>query len=198
MVVAVKALEDAMGRIIGFVGWPCAGKDEAAEYLQKLHGAQRFGHSDFIRKLAAQGGNWSPTTDQLSALFEERAAAEGYGWIARQVQEAVIELWAREPRRLVVISGVRNLAEVEVYNDLHGFKLVKLEADFNTRLARARRRQRMGEQGLTSQRFREIEALAGNANIPDLLALDGHTIVNNGSTKSDFHRALDRLVSGRG
>ncbi|MEK7620396.1 MAG: AAA family ATPase [Patescibacteria group bacterium] len=186
-----------MRRVIGFVGWPCAGKDEAAEYLQKVHGAQRFGHSDFIRKLAAQSGNWSPTTDQLSALFEERAANEGYGWIARQVQEAVVELWTREPRRLVVVSGVRNLAEVEVYNDLHGFQLVKLEADFNVRLARARRRQRMGEQGLTGQRFREIEQLAGNANIPDLMALDGPVIVNNQPNKLTFHRALDRLVMSK-
>ena len=186
-----------MRRVIGFVGWPCAGKDEAAEYLQRTHEAHRFGHSDFIRKLAAQSGNWSPETVQLSALFEEQAAVNGYGWIARQVQEAVVELWTREPRRLVVVSGVRNLAEVEVYGELPGFQLVKLEADFNVRLARARRRQRMGERGLTVQRFREIEQLAGNANIPDLMRLEGSIIVNNESNKLTFHRALDRLVAGK-
>lgn len=186
-----------MGRVIGFVGWPCAGKDEAAEYLQKFHEAQRFGHSDFIRRLAAQDGNWSPTTDQLSAIFEAQAAVNGYGWIARQVHDAVIELWAHEPRRLVVVSGVRNLAEVEIYSELPGFQLVKLEADFNTRLARARKRQRIGERDLTTRRFREIEQLPGNANIPNLLAQSGSVIVNN-STKREFHRALDQLVTKRG
>lgn len=187
-----------MGRVIGLVGWPCAGKDEAAEYLSRVHRAYRFGHSDFIRKLAGQQGNQNPTTDQLSAVFEEQAAIEGYGWIARQVQEAVIELRAREPRRPVVISGVRNLAEVKIYDELSGFQLVKLEADFDVRLARARGRQRIGERGLTSRGFREIEQLPGNANIPDLMKLDGPVIVNNGSNKREFHRALDRLVAVKG
>lgn len=186
-----------MGRIFGFVGWPCAGKDEAAEYLQKLHKARRFGHSDFIRRLALKQGEEITSTDQLSAIFEAQAATEGYGWIARQVQEAVIELWRRQPKALVVVSGVRNLAEVEIYGELSGFQLVKLEADFNTRLARARKRQRMGERGLTAQRFREIERLAGNANIPALMKLDGPVIVNNGSNKREFHRALDQLVAGK-
>lgn len=184
-----------MGTIIGFVGWPCAGKDAAAEYLQLNHEAQWFGHSDFIRTVAAWGGNWSPTTGQLSALFEAQAAVNGYGWIARAVAERIIELWTRDPRALVAISGIRNLAEVEVYSEFPGFQLVKLEANFDVRLARARRRQRMGECGLTSQRFREIEQLPGNANIPDLMALEGPVIVNNGSTKRELYHALDKLVT---
>lgn len=187
-----------MGYVFGFVGWPCAGKDEAAEYLQMVHGAHRFGHSDFIRKLAATQGNQDPTTDQLSAVFETQAAVNGYGWIAQQVKEAVIELWAREPRRLVVISGVRNLAEVEIYEELPDFQLVKLEADFRIRLARARARKRIGEQGLSHQRFRKIEQLPGNANIPVLMELPGSAIVNNSTSKCKFYRELDRLVVGRG
>lgn len=188
-----------MGRIFGFAGWPSAGKDEAAEYLQKLHKARRFGHSDFIRKLAATQGITDPLPpDQLSPIFEAQAAIEGYGWIARQVKESIIELWAREPKTLVIVSGVRNLAEVEIYRELRGFQLVKLEADFDVRLARARGRQRIGERGLTSRSFREIEQLPSNANIPALMALDGPVIVNNSSSKRPFYRELDKLVMGTG
>ncbi|MBI4592448.1 hypothetical protein HY733_03315 [Candidatus Uhrbacteria bacterium] len=183
-----------MGQILGFVGWPCAGKDEAAEYLVRAHGAYRFGHSDFIREHAAELGIEIRETYQLSALFETRAAAEGYGWIARIVSEYVLEIWMREPRALVVVSGVRNLAEVQVYRDLPGFQLVRLEADFEVRYPRWRGRQRPGEQGLTRDDLRALEALPGNANIPDLMALPGSTIVNNGNDKPTFYRELDALV----
>lgn len=186
-----------MQRVIGFAGWPRAGKSDAADYLQRTHSAQRFEHSDFIRRLAVTQGNHNPATDELSAIFEAQAKKEGYGWIAKQVQDAVLERRRRNPETLVVVSGVRNLAEVDVYQELDGFLLVKIEADFDVRLARARKCQRMGETGLTPSRFRAIEALAGNANIPDLMALPGSTIVNNGTNKVDFHRALDRLLGTR-
>lgn len=184
-----------MGKIFGIVGWPCAGKDLAAEHLVASHQAARWGHSDRIREYALARGIEIRETAQLSALFEERAAQEGYGWIAQIVAERVRALRKKDKKRLVVITGVRFLKEVEVYQALPGFRLVKLEADFKVRLARARRRQRMGERGLTSQRFREIERLPGNANIPDLMGLDGSVIVNNGSIKLDLYRALDRLVA---
>lgn len=194
MKVAVKPKEVRMGRVLGFVGWPCAGKDEAVEYLRHTFQAHRFGHSDFIRRLAVEQGNWSPKTEELSALFEAQAAELGYGWIAEHVSQAIIELWTQAPRTLVVVSGVRNLAEVQVYRDLGTFELVKIEADFVVRLERARSRQRLGEQGMTQRRFREIERLPGNANISELMALPGPVIVNNGRTKVDFLRALDRLI----
>ena len=87
-----------MGKVLGFVGWPCAGKDEAAEYLEKNRGAYRFGHSDFIRACAAELGIEIRLTSQLSALFEAWADAEGYGWIAKLVSEQILEIWTRAPR----------------------------------------------------------------------------------------------------
>ena len=186
-----------MGRMFGFVGWPGAGKDEAADYLQSRYGARRFGHSDFIRTLAAQQGRQGilPTAD-LSPIFEDQAAKEGYGWIACQVAKAIRELWVEKPETLVVVSGVRNLAEVEVYRELSGFQLVRLKAGFDVRCKRAQGRERLGEKGLTRSRFEAIERLPGNANIPALMELPGPVIVNNGADKLDFHRALDRLVHG--
>lgn len=187
-----------MGQVLGFVGWPCAGKDEAAEYLVRAHGAYRFGHSDFIRELAAELGIKIHQTSQLSALFETWAAAEGYGWIARIVSEQVLEIWSRKPRALVVVSGVRNLAEVQVYRDLPGFQLVRIEADFEVRYLRWLTRQRPGEQGLTREHLQAIEALPGNANLPDLMALPGPVIINNGNSKPIFFRELGQLVQHGG
>ena len=185
-----------MGRMFGFVGWPGAGKDEAADYLQSRYGARRFGHSDFIRTLAAKQGNLEPKPEDLSAIFEAQAAVEGYGWIARQVAASVKELWEKKPETLVVVSGVRNLAEVDEYRELSGFQLVRLKADFEVRFQRCYQRRKIGEMDLTRSRFEVLERLPGNANIPPLMELPGPVITNNGQNRLDFHRALDRLVHG--
>lgn len=182
-----------MGKVLGFVGWPCSGKDEAAGYLEGVHGAQRFGHSDFIRAYAESLDIQIRHTSELSALFEERAAVEGYGWIAQQVSEVILELWCQAPRKLVVVSGVRNLAEVKIYNELTRFHLVKLEANFEVRYRRWRERPRPGEQMITRQEAIAIQNLPGNANIPQLMGMPGPTIVNE-NDKPAFYHALDQLV----
>lgn len=186
-----------MGKIFVIVGWPYAGTDLAAEYLVASYEAVRWGHSDRIREYAAQQGIEVIDTVQLSALFAERAAQEGYDWIAQIVAERVRALHKKDKKRPAVITGVRFLEEVEVYQALPGFQLVKIEADFPVRYRRACARQRLGERGLTPRRFRAIDALPGNAGIAELMALPGSVIVNNGHTKISFHRALDALVVGR-
>lgn len=186
-----------MGKIFVIVGWPCAGKDLAAEYLVRSYEAVRWGHSDRIWEYAMARGTEIRDTVQLSALFAERAAQEGYDWIAQIVAQRVRALHKKDKKRPAVITGVRFLEEVEVYQALPGFQLVKIEADFPVRYRRACARQRLGERGLTPRRFRAIDALPGNAGIPELMALDGVVIVNNSSTKRELYRALDRLVAGK-
>lgn len=184
-----------MGRLLGFVGWPCSGKDEAAGYLQGVRGAERFGHSDFIREYAAALGIQITHTSQLSAIFEARASAEGYGWIAELVTQRMLEVWAHDPRKLVVVTGVRNIGELEVYRKFPGFRLVKLEADFEIRYRRWCERPRSDGVERTRENLRAIEALAGNANVPQLMAMPGSIIINNGDDKPTFYLELDRLVA---
>ncbi|MBI4437972.1 AAA family ATPase [Candidatus Uhrbacteria bacterium] len=183
-----------MSRVLGFVGWPCAGKDKAAEYLQRAYDAKWYGHSSFIWALT-RSSTHAVTTSDLSALFEARASHAGYGWIAQAVREQVRRLWESDPHRPVIVTGVRNVEEVEVYRDLPGFQLVNLEADRDLRFRRLQARRRPGEADLTWNQFVTIEALPGNRNVPDVLALADRVVENNG-TPEDLYRALDALMSG--
>lgn len=182
-----------MSLVLGFVGWPCAGKDVAAEFFKARHNAMWWGHSNFIRARWSEMGIESPTTDQLSALFEARASHQGYGWIARIVTDRVEALRRSEPERLVVMTGVHNLDEVEMYRELENFRLVSLVADRETRFRRWCDRPRASDGSRTWEQFLAIEALDGNRNVPDVLALADRVVENNGSLE-DFHRALETLV----
>lgn len=179
--------------VLGFVGWPCAGKDVAAEYFRRRYSAMWWGHSNFIRARAAEMKIESPTTDQLSALFEARASHQGHGWIARIVCDRVRKFREAEPETLVVITGVRNLDEVAQYRTLSGFKLVELRADRELRFQRWCERARPSDGQPTLSQFDAIEQLDGNRNVPDVLALTDRVVENNGSL-DDFYRALETLV----
>ncbi|MEK7679835.1 MAG: hypothetical protein AAB356_06560, partial [Deltaproteobacteria bacterium] len=143
---------------------------------------------NFIREVAQEHGNLLPTTSDLSAFFEARASHAGYGWIARIVAGRVGTI------PMVVVTGVRNREEVEVYRGLPGFRLVKLEADFEIRYERWCARQRPGEQDTSREALLAIERLPGNANVGEIMALPGSTIHNIG-TKRDLYGALDLLVA---
>lgn len=182
-----------MSLVLGFVGWPCSGKDAAAEYFKARHNAMWWGHSNFIRARASEVKIESPTTDQLSALFEERASHQGYGWVARIVCERVRKFREMEPETLVVITGVRNLDEVAMYRELSGFMLVELRADRELRFQRWCQRARPSDGPRTIEQFDTIEQLDGNRNVPDVLAVADVVVENNGSL-AEFHEALDALV----
>ncbi|MFA4845456.1 MAG: hypothetical protein WC654_02775 [Patescibacteria group bacterium] len=191
-----------MGQVLGFVGWPCAGKDVAAEYLRDRYGAVWHDHSNFIRALAHEHGVRSPSTTNFSFLFEARASHAGRGWIAQIVTDRTKALSQVEPCSIVVITGVRNLAEVEIYRELEGFQLVRLEADRALRFRRWCDQPRASNEprppaGLagTWEQFLSIEAFDGNANVPDVLALADSMVENNG-TPEELYRALDALMSG--
>lgn len=182
-----------MSLVLGFVGWPCAGKDVAAEYLVGRYSAVWWGHSNFILALAREQGNHSPTTSDLSAIFEARAAHAGHGWIARIVCERVRKFRETEPETLVIITGVRNLDEVAAYRELSGFKLVELRSERELRFERWCARARESDGQCTQEQFDAIEQLDGNRNVPDVLSLADCVVENNGSL-TDFHLTLDALL----
>ena len=184
-----------MTQILAFVGMPSSGKDTAGEHLVNTFGARWWGHSDQIRKLAFEQGLENVETSMLSRIFEEHARTNGNGWIAEEVKSAIEVFLSGHPKSLVVVTGVRFLEELQVYRGLDGFQLVRLEADFEMRFRRAHDRQRLGEQNLTRRRFREIEMLAGNANLSRLMQVPAHIIQNNEPNKLSFYRALEVLVA---
>jgi len=130
-------------KVIAFVGMPGAGKSEAAAVAREM-GLPVVVMGDVLRR-EVQNRGLPPTDENIGAVANQLRQEEGMDAIARRCIPEIGALKAR----IVVIDGIRGIAEVEAFRKAFGedFVLVKIDAPFELRLDRLRRRMRSDDQG---------------------------------------------------
>jgi dCMP deaminase len=180
-----------MGIVIGLTGKNCAGKDAAADVLER-RSFERHSLSDALRdELRSRG---TPITrEALIAVGNELRHAEGPATLARRMKRRM-----RGDR--VVLVSVRNLAEVSSLRELENFHLVAIEAPPEVRFQRERERNPHRGEGTapTLEAFLALEAKEdgrdpASQQLGRTIAAADHGIVNTG-TLEDLERAIDALL----
>lgn len=148
-------------QILAFVGAPAAGKTVAATVAREL-GIPVITMGDVIREEVQRRG--LPFTDEhLGAMANELRAKEGMDAIAKRcvpLIRALVEQAVHEAAKpVLVIDGIRGLAEVEAFKQAFGstFILVRIDAPFELRYARSQTRGR-GDDALGRAEFKRREA----------------------------------------
>ena len=130
-------------KVIAFVGMPGAGKSEAAGVAREM-GLPVVVMGDVLREEVRERG-LPPTDQNIGAVANQLRREEGMDAIARRCIPKIEALRARA----VVIDGIRGIAEVETFRRTFGedFTLVRVDAPFELRLERLRRRARSDDVG---------------------------------------------------
>jgi len=175
--------------IIAIAGTNGAGKDEAASYFAQK-GFVHLSLSEVIREHARALGQ-EPTRALLQKLGNQLRAEHGDAYLAKRALQKA----CGAPN--LVITSIRNLAELEPVRNTDGFKLLFIDAPAELRYERTRGRGRPGE-GLTFQEFlaleeKELRAGAGRQNIEALRQAANAVVTNDGSL-AQFHVRLDEAV----
>lgn len=193
-----------MEPIIGLCGKTGAGKDEATKALKDLFGGTGFKHSDRLRHRLRDNGV-PEVQENMSRLFEANALVLGYAWLAREVHSAILAYLnlvrldvspEAETPGPVVVNGIRNVAEVELYRRQFGaaFRLVALHAPQEVRYERVRNRgERPTERNMSWDAFLAIESLEAHTGEAAVMAMADIEIQNVG-TLAEFHQAVARIV----
>ncbi len=124
-------------KVIGLCGKLGSGKDTFADYLVRKHGFVKITMSDIIiKEMESQG---IKDIDRIKIQDFSREMKEKYGkdiWA-----KACIEYARKNQIRRVVISGIRDSAELEFFRTLgNDFVLVCVKADKETRFKRVKQR----------------------------------------------------------
>lgn len=125
-------------KVIAFVGMPGAGKTEASNVAREMHIPVVI-MGDVLREEVKKRG--LELTDQnIGAVANELRKDEGMDAIAKRCIPKIEALKSG----LVVVDGIRGIAEVETFKKAFGdnFTLVKIDAPFELRLERLRQRGR--------------------------------------------------------
>jgi dephospho-CoA kinase len=178
-------------KVIGVVGLPASGKGEFSKIADAM-GIPVIVMGDMIRR-AVHNAGLEPNDTNFGAMAN-RLRAEGG-------MDAVAKLCIPEIRKLsvplVIIDGIRGDAEVALFrHHFSGFRLIRIDSSFETRLARIAARSRSDDftsaDALRNRDDRELKWGLGNA----LLHADMH--ITNEGTLEEFSRTVHELLERTG
>ena len=175
-------------KIIGLCGQPASGKDTIADFFVSK-GFTHVSLGDTLREEMRQQG--IPVDRAHMSVFA--ADAKKSRGMACLAESAVAKVSGN-----AIISGIRGTAEVELFRRRFGadFILLVVDAPLETRFARARKRNRPGD-NISFEEFRRIEdhersAISGAQEVDKVIALADLTVDNSGS-KEELMAKLERL-----
>jgi dephospho-CoA kinase len=130
-------------KVIAFVGMPGAGKSVASDVARAM-GIPVVIMGDVLREEVKSRG-LTPTDENTGAVAGQLRKDEGMDAIAKRCIPRIEALGSR----VVVVDGIRGIAEVETFKQAFGehFTLVKIDAPFEVRLERLMRRARSDDMG---------------------------------------------------
>jgi dephospho-CoA kinase len=176
-------------KIIGLCGQPASGKDTAADFFV----SKGFAHISLGDTLREEMRKQGLPIDRahMSVFAADAKKSRGMAYLA--------ELAAAQVSDSAIISGIRGAAEVEFFRRRFGadFTLLAVDAPLETRYARARKRNRIGDD-ISFEEFRRIEdyersAVSGAQEVDKVIALANLTVDNSGSMEALMAK-LDRLL----
>ncbi len=176
--------------IIGFVGLMASGKGEAAQYLQEKYGAVSFRFSSMLRD-ALKRFHVPETRDNLVKMSELIRASFGENILAKTMAEDI----KMSPQSMIVVDGIRRIADIEFLRLLPEFVMVAVVADPRIRYERLTQRQENSDdQTKTYEQFLLDQEKSTEVTIPPVMRLAQREVTNNDS-REEFYLQLDELVA---
>lgn len=173
--------------VIGIIGTIGAGKDTAGDYIVDKLGIPSFQISSPLKEICQERGI-EPSRENLIALGTKLAATHGDGYLAHYILEYA-------PER-VVITGMRQLGQIEALKNMSKLKLVAVDATPEIRFSRALDNGKLGEASTLKEFIaREIaENSPPNAQrLFKCMKLADYHLINNG-TLEEFYKKLDKII----
>ncbi|HEX3721011.1 MAG TPA: AAA family ATPase [Verrucomicrobiae bacterium] len=176
-------------KVIGICGQPASGKDTVADFFV----SKGFAHISLGDTLREEMGKQGLPIDRahMSIFAADAKKTRGMAYLA--------ELAAGKMSGNTVVSGIRGTAEVEFLRRRFGadFTLLAVDAPLEMRYARARKRNRTGDD-ISFEEFCMIEdhersAASGAQEVDKVLALANVTLDNSGSVE-ELRTKLEPLL----
>ena len=179
--------------ILGLVGDKAGGKGTIAKHLIEKHGARSYAFGGILKDLLTRlhlpltRENYIKISVNLRATFGEPLFAA-----------AMAEDVSRDTTPLVVVDGIRRVADIDQLRGIPGFHLLYVTADPKVRWQRSvKRAEKVGEADMTFEQFMAEEQAPTETSIADVAREAEITIDNNG-TFDELHVQVEKAVAAFG
>lgn len=176
--------------IIGFVGQIASGKDVCKKYIMEKHGASGHRYSTMLRDILNR--LYLPMTrENIQNLSTDLRSRFGEDTMARVIAEDI----KNDQHEIVIVEGIRRLADIVSLKDFPNFYLISLEAETQIRYERlVKRNENAGDSEKTYQQFLTDEKKETELQIPEVMAIAKYRIDNNGSF-DDLYAQIDKIIT---
>ena len=176
--------------IIGFVANMAAGKGTAAKYLEERYGAHTYRFStmlfDLLKRIYVE-----PSRDNLINMSEIIRGAFGEDTMAKVMAKDA----ENDKNSLIIVEGIRRMADIEHLAKLPNFILVEIFADLEKRHERlTKRREKPDDASTTLEQFKKDHKRSTEMTIPEVASHATERIDNNG-TAEELYKKLDDLIN---
>ena len=175
--------------IVCLTGMPGAGKSTIAEAL-KSKGFEKITMGDAVRAEAARR-KLEPTGENLGKLMLELREKNGYGAVAELIKDQI----ANSKSNVIIIDGVRSIAEVEVLKKFGTVKILAIHASAQTRFGFLSGRAR-SDAPIDRKDFAKRDSREMGIGMSESIALADETISNNNLTIPQLIDAAYNVLKG--
>jgi len=172
-------------KIIAFVGMPASGKSEASKVVREM-GIDVINMGDVIREEVKRRG-LEPTDANTGDVANDLRAKEGMNAVAIRCIPKI----KQAGDGIVVVDGVRGIAEVKLFKEEFGdeFSLIFLNTPLEMRFERVRQRKRSDDDMTSPEDLKRRDERELKWGLPEAIEAADITI-DNTSTLSDLRNKI--------
>lgn len=175
--------------IIGLAGKIACGKETVGKYLMKNYKAEKVRFSDPLRQILGiidipdSRENMQKLSTLLRQNFDENILAN-----------AIVKLISHLKSNLIILDGVRRLADIANLKNLKNFFLIYTDADARKRYERCvKRNENPGDSEMTREEFNERDRAEAETQIESLKSKANFVIENNG-TFEELYEQIENIL----
>ena len=165
--------------IVCLTGMPGSGKSTIVSAL-KSKGIEALNLGDGVRA-EAKRRNLEPSGDNLGKLMLQLREKNGPGAIANLLTDQI----QNSQSNIIIIDGIRSIAEIEVLKNVGSVKLLSIEATADTRFKFLKARGRSDDPE-TKEKFAERDNREISVGIDKSISIADETISNNDLTLDEL------------
>lgn len=175
--------------VLGFVGLIASGKGTAAKYLQEKYSADTFRFSTMLRDLCDRV-YLEKSRDNLIKMSEAIRQTFGEDTMSKVISEDA----KNAKKDIIVVEGIRRMADIEYLSKLPNFILVEIFAEPTRRWERLTKRgENPDDNTKTYEQFLADHNRSAEISTPEVAKHATEHIDNNGS-EGELDRQLDELI----
>ena len=176
--------------IVCITGMPGAGKSTIVNKLQEI-GFTKFTLGDGIRA-EAKRRNVDPSGENLGKIMLEVREKNGPGAVAELIKDSI----QNSTQDVVIIDGVRSIAEIDVLKQIGDVKLLAIDASPETRFNFLSSRGR-SDDPKTQENFQERDNREISVGLDKSIDIADKTITNRNLTIDELVNSAKEIIEGR-